>query len=272
MPQPLQADPSPPSQAASPPAHSVPGAAPPAYPGWESTAEQRPDDRDVPPGASRPSRYDPPTPEASAAVPAQATEPVTGWFPPDRAPGDPYGAPGRGGPYESSGAPAQAGPYGAPAPGGPYGAHPSGVPAGAPTGAHPYGGGQAPPVPAGPAYPGPAGYPAPPPGDRSQHGQGGRLGTAALVLGIVSLVLLFACGAGVLTAIAGVVLGIVAVVKDSNRGRAWVGLLLSALALIIAAVFLAWFVNKVGGCLDLPRELQQRCVEERFGIDIQPPG
>ncbi|MBG0826540.1 hypothetical protein HS041_01925 [Planomonospora sp. ID67723] len=286
VPRPVQAE---------PPSHPLPGAAPPVYPGWEGAAEQSADEQEVPPGASQPSRYDPPTPGGATTVPPRATEPVAGGFPPDPpppgvphgapVPGDLYGAPGPGGPH---GASAPGGPYGGPPPGAyagqgpePGGAHPHGAPGapggqpygGQPYGGQPYGQQQAQPSPAGgPAYPGPAGYPAPPQGDWPKRGQGGGLGTAALVLGIVSLVLLFACGAGVLTAIVGVVIGIVAVVKDSNRGRAWVGLLLSALALIIAAVFLAWFVNKVGGCLELPRDLQQRCVEERFGIDIRPPG
>lgn len=98
---------------------------------------------------------------------------------------------------------------------------------------------------------------------------GGGLGTAALVLGIVSLFLLVVCGLGVLTAIVGLVLGIVAVVRNSNRGRAWVGIALSVLTLIIAVVLLSWIYSKVGDCANLPPELQQRCIEERFGVQFQ---
>jgi integrin beta 8 len=101
--------------------------------------------------------------------------------------------------------------------------------------------------------------------------QGGGLGTTALVLGIVSLLLLVVCGLGVLTAIVGIVIGIVAVVKNSNRGRAWAGIILSALAVVIAAVFLSWVYNKVGDCINLPQELQQRCIENRFGVQIRTP-
>ncbi|MFB9893461.1 DUF4190 domain-containing protein [Planobispora takensis] len=338
------------SPAAEPPAsYPVPGAAPPAYPGWESAPEQAPlDDIGAPPGVVQPSRYDPPTPpESLSTVPSEATEPVTGEFPPGRepvpggpyggTPGSPsaarsglYGAPGSGGPSAGQGGPyggapggpsaGQGGPYGDPGagaapaygapvpggshaapggPGGPYGAPPGGpyggfpasgaagahpgapphgMPSGAPeaasTGAHPYGGASAQPYgaqPYAPAHPaGPGGYPAPPRGDRFGPGRGGGLGTAALVLGIVSLVLLLACGIGALTAIVGVIIGIVAVVKNSNRGRAWVGLILSALTLIIAAVVLAWFANKVGDCLEMPTELQRYCVEQKFGIQLQP--
>ncbi|MFB9718232.1 hypothetical protein [Planobispora longispora] len=103
-------------------------------------------------------------------------------------------------------------------------------------------------------------------GDWPKGAQGGGLGTATLVLGIVSLVLLLACGLGALTALVGVVIGIVAIVKNSNRSRAWVGLALSALALIIFAGFMVWFANRVGDCLNLPPEIQRSCVEERFGI------
>jgi disulfide bond formation protein DsbB len=98
-----------------------------------------------------------------------------------------------------------------------------------------------------------------------------------MVLGIASLVLLFVCGLGTLTAIVGVVLGVVALVKDSNRTRAIVGIVLSAvtliLAMILAAVLFNWFQSKnFGECFDPAlhptQESAQRCVERKLnGIE-----
>ncbi|MER7212355.1 DUF4190 domain-containing protein [Streptosporangium sp. NPDC000239] len=177
---------------------------------------------------------------------------------------------GQAGPYgqEYPGA-GQERPYGQERPGagqeGPYGQHPGAGREGAYGQEQPY---QPPLTPGGPGYPGAppyqGGYQSP-----YQKPRGGGLGTASLVLGIASIFLLVVCGLGVLTAIAGLVIGIVAFVKDSNRGRAVGGIVLSVLALIIAVVFLTWFYSTVGDCMDLPPGLQQRCVEERLGVQVQ---
>ncbi|MER5420404.1 hypothetical protein [Streptosporangium roseum] len=181
----------------------------------------------------------------------------------------PYGTP----PYTGAHAsrpdePSQQPPYAPPAGGPSYPSYPSdgppqgglSYPSGQPYQAAPPGGA----YPGGPGYPGGTPYPAYPGDDRSRQ-QGGGLGTTALVLGIVSLFLLVVCGLGALTAIIGLIIGIAAVVKNSNRGRAWVGIALSVLTLIIAVVVLSWFYSKVGDCLNLPPEFQQRCIQEKFG-------
>ncbi|MBG0814694.1 DUF4190 domain-containing protein [Planomonospora sp. ID82291] len=235
-------------------------------------------------GASGPSRYEPPTPPPGLSpVPSQATEPVGEDLPPGTpplpgrppAPGDPYGGPSAGG---------TGGPYGGPPPGTSGGAHPY-TPSAPPSGGSPY---EAPPAggpyssappgspqaswPGGPTYPGgPARYPAPPPDVRVTAGRGGGIGTAALVFGVVSLFLLFACGLGTLTAVVGLIVGFVAVAKDSNRGRAWVGIGLSVLTLIAAAAFVAWFFSRAGVCMDLPPGARERCLEERFGVRFDVP-
>ncbi|MEV4097068.1 hypothetical protein [Streptosporangium saharense] len=126
---------------------------------------------------------------------------------------------------------------------------------------------QAPLTPGGPGYPGAPPYQG---GYQSPYQKsGGGLGTTALVLGIASIFLLVACGLGVLTAIAGLIIGLVALAKNSNRGRAIWGIVLSALALVLAVVFLTWFYSRVGDCMNLPQNLQQRCVEERLGVQVQ---
>ena len=105
------------------------------------------------------------------------------------------------------------------------------------------------------------------PGGYGAPEQGGGLGTASLVLGIVDLFLLFLCGLGILTAIVGIILGIIAVVKNANKGRAWAGIILSALALILATIAIAWFYTNFSDCMNLPtQELAQRCVEDKLGV------
>ncbi|MBB4938088.1 hypothetical protein FHR32_002393 [Streptosporangium album] len=235
---------------ASPPPYPIPGAPPPAYPGWESAS-----DTPAPPGGP----YGGPAPGAHRGP---AGDDFSTGNPPGTSPYGPYGSvPPSGAPAGAPAGPSQQPPPYAASPGGPpyppQGnlAYPSG---------QPYQG-QPPPY---PGYPGGTPYP-PPPGSDWSRRQGGGLGTTALVLGIVSLFLLVVCGLGVLTAIAGLIVGIVAVVKNSNRGRAWVGIVLSALTLIIAAVLLSWLYSRIGDCAGLPAELQQRCIEQRLGVQIQ---
>lgn len=245
----------------------MPGATPAAYPGWEGASEA-PGGPDHP-GPAQPSRYEPPEPSEEPAAQPRPTEPAAGGFQADRppAPGTPQqGYSGRHGYGEQPryGEAQQAGqPYGGPGPQTPSAVGPYQPAQGA---AGPY---QPPPYPppGAPAYPGAAPYPAYP-GEGRRQGDG--LGTAALVLGIVAIVSLIACGLGVLVAIVGLVVGIIALAKKSGPGRAWAGIALSVLTLIIAAVFLSWLYSKVGDCANLPPELQQRCIEDRFGVRLRP--
>ncbi|WP_067183065.1 DUF4190 domain-containing protein [Microtetraspora niveoalba] len=103
--------------------------------------------------------------------------------------------------------------------------------------------------------------------------RGEGLGTAAMVLGIVSIVLLFFCGLGALTAIVGAVLGVVALAMGASKGRAVTGIVLSVLTLVLAAVigvaFYNWFQAKnMGECFDVrthPTQAStQRCIEDKL--------
>ncbi|TQS18280.1 DUF4190 domain-containing protein [Microbispora hainanensis] len=181
-------------------------------------------------------------------------------------PREPYGPgapeerePSAGVPEGPGGPPYGGPPYGWPPYEGPYGQPPYGQP---PYGQPPYGGPLPPP-------PGPGGRPGGPWGPQP----GGGLGTAALVLGICSIVLLLVCGIGTLVAIAGLVIGIVAIAKNSNRGRAIGGVVLSTmtllLALIMSVALYNWFTTKrVGECFDRrlypTQEDAQRCVQDRL--------
>jgi hypothetical protein len=239
-------------------AFPVPGATPP-YPGWERATEPG-EERREPPSPAQPSRYDPPTPppgeegaperparDVPAPPPApepEHREPAQGGYQPDQGgeqPGQGGEQPGQGG-YRDRGAEG-------------YGAGQE-YQGGGYQGPGPYGGPPYPPQ----GYPGgPAAYGTPRPG--------GGLATASLVLGIVSLFLLFLCGLGVITAIIGIILGIIAVVRNVNKGRAWAGIILSVLAIILAAVAIGWFYTNFSECMNLPtQELAQRCVESKLGV------
>src|SRR5690606_5804305 len=93
----------------------------------------------------------------------------------------------------------------------------------------------------------------------------------AMILGILSPFLLFLCGIGVLTAIIGLILGIIAVVRNANRGRAWVGVALSALTIVLAAAASIWFFSNFGECMHAPTEgPARRCADERLGRPAAP--
>ncbi|MCA2181104.1 DUF4190 domain-containing protein [Nonomuraea glycinis] len=136
----------------------------------------------------------------------------------------------------------------------------------------PYGG----PPGAGPVYGAPGGgaaYPPPPgsagpsqyPPDWRPPGQPGNgLATASLVLGVASPFLVFVCFIGLLTAILSIVFGIVAIARQTGKGRAITGIAFSVLALIIFAALALWFYSVVQECGQLPNGLAERCLEQRI--------
>ncbi|WP_431902869.1 hypothetical protein [Nonomuraea sp. bgisy101] len=183
------------------------------------------------------------------------------------------GAPGSGG--HEGGTP------GAPG-GGPYGGVP-GSPYGGGQGSGPYGSGAQGTTPEGtapgafetpPPYAAPAGgavYAPPPGGAAPYQGAGWRpakpgngLATASLVLGIASLFLLLVCFTGVITALVGLVLGVIALSKGGSKGRAWVGIGLSVLTLVLAVGAAIWVSNYFAECSGLPQQLAEQCVESKI--------
>ena len=152
------------------------------------------------------------------------------------------------------------------------------TPPGPPSGPPP---GQGPPPPQGPppqgqpppGQPPPGGYPAPggypPPGGYPQAaGRRNGMGVAALVIGVVALVLvllLLFSPLGAFLGLVAVVLGIVGLVRANrgqadNRGQAVTGLVTGGLALLLGIVFTisigTWFATHVndfqrfGNCMD----------------------
>jgi ABC-type nickel/cobalt efflux system permease component RcnA len=90
----------------------------------------------------------------------------------------------------------------------------------------------------------PVGYP-----PRRRRG----LAVAALVLGIAAILTLPLCGLGALVAIAGIIVGIIALTRRTSRGMAATGIALSVIALIIAIVVGVWFFTRVAPCTDQTR-------------------
>jgi membrane protein implicated in regulation of membrane protease activity len=93
------------------------------------------------------------------------------------------------------------------------------------------------------------------------------LGIAALVLGIASLLTLALCGLGVLLALAGLVIGVIAIVQRNGRGMAVAGLLLSALTLVLAIGLAVWLYDRIAPCSDQTRyptrEARDQCLQKR---------
>lgn len=79
------------------------------------------------------------------------------------------------------------------------------------------------------------------------------LGTAALVLGIAAIFTLVLCGLGAIVAIAGLVVGVVALTQNSGRRQAVTGITLSAFTLVLAIGAGVWFFNRISPCTDQAR-------------------
>ena len=73
-------------------------------------------------------------------------------------------------------------------------------------------------------------------------GQGNGMAVAALVLGIISFVLFFACGVGILAGVVAVILGFLGMSKakqiGKGRGMSIAGLILGGVGIVVSALFL----------------------------------
>lgn len=155
-------------------------------------------------------------------------------------------------------------------PGGQQPQYPGGQPPQNPGSQQPYPGTQQPPYPSAPQQPYPSapqqphpggqppypGAPSPAPGAypvgmQSPYAapqQGGGLALAAFIVGIVAFLLGWLPILGAVIAVAGIVLGILAVRKPVRRWQGWVGIGLSALALLTSLILTVLF--GLGGAID----------------------
>ncbi|TRW83299.1 DUF4190 domain-containing protein [Mycolicibacterium sp. 018/SC-01/001] len=140
-----------------------------------------------------------------------------------------------------------------------------------------------------PGYEGYGGYPGPPPASAPKNG----LGTTALILAIIGLVLCWSIAGGVVLGLAAVIIGFIARGRvkrgeATNGGVAIAGIVLGAVAIIAALVFIPIYIglfDQVGGtdyveclsragnddsavsqCVD---EFSRR-VEDQFSVTVTP--
>lgn len=94
------------------------------------------------------------------------------------------------------------------------------------------------------------------------------MAVASLVLGLLGLPALLLCGAGLILAMVGLVLGIIAAARNAGRGTAIAGICASLLTLVVGAVAIFWLLSQAAACADpdkYPSDAdRQRCVEREF--------
>jgi membrane protein implicated in regulation of membrane protease activity len=101
------------------------------------------------------------------------------------------------------------------------------------------------------------------------------IGISALVLGILAVPALVLCGIGLVVALAGLFVGVIALVKGNGRGFAAGGMMLSVLVLAVGAVAVAWFVSQARECADTAKypdaQSREECIERKFPfVDSSP--
>ncbi|KGI68189.1 DUF4190 domain-containing protein [Mycolicibacterium rufum] len=140
-----------------------------------------------------------------------------------------------------------------------------------------------------PQYGGYGGYPVPPPASVPRNG----LGTTALILAIIGIVLCWSIAGGIILGLCAVIIGFVARGRvkrgeATNGGVAIAGIVLGVVAIIAALVFIPIYIglfDQVGGtdyvdCLSRAgndTEAAQQCadeftqrVEDQFSITVTP--
>lgn len=91
------------------------------------------------------------------------------------------------------------------------------------------------------------------------------MGVAALVLGVCAIPLAFLCGVGLLPGLAGLLLGVVATVRDQGRAQAIAGIVVSVLAMVIAGGVAYWMLSKAAKCGEYTDSAARKaCVEREF--------
>lgn len=108
------------------------------------------------------------------------------------------------------------------------------------------------------------GYKPYPPALRRRRG----IGVTALVLGILAVPMLVLCGIGLVVALAGLVVGGIAVSRRNGRALAITGITISSLALIGGGVGASWFLTQARECANATKypdaDARELCVQKRF--------
>ncbi|MFI0449394.1 hypothetical protein [Actinomadura sp. 6N118] len=94
------------------------------------------------------------------------------------------------------------------------------------------------------------------------------LAVTSLVLGVVGLPALLLCGVGLALAVMGLLVGIIAVMRGAGRYTAILGIVCSAVTLVIGGTAIFFLLSKAAECADsarYPDEPARRlCVEREF--------
>lgn len=94
------------------------------------------------------------------------------------------------------------------------------------------------------------------------------MGVTALVLGILAVPTLALCGMGLVLAVAGVIVGGIAVTRKNGRAYAITGITISALTLVLGGLGASWFLAQARECADSAKypdaDAREQCVQHRF--------
>lgn len=94
------------------------------------------------------------------------------------------------------------------------------------------------------------------------------LAVASLTLGLAGIPALAACGLGLLLGLAGLALGVTALVRGTDRDLAIAGVVASTVTLILGILMITWLVSRAAECGDTteyPDEASRnRCIEREF--------
>ncbi|RAY13640.1 hypothetical protein DPM19_18385 [Actinomadura craniellae] len=94
------------------------------------------------------------------------------------------------------------------------------------------------------------------------------MAVASLALGLSGLPLLLFCGAGMIAALVGLVLGGLAVKRGPDRAMAVGGIVASLLTLAVGGAVLVWLLSQAAECADPVRypddAAKQECIEREF--------
>lgn len=94
------------------------------------------------------------------------------------------------------------------------------------------------------------------------------MATASLALGLIGLPALLLCGLGMVLALVGLVLGVVAASRHTGRSMAVAGIVSCLVTLVVGAAGVFWLLSQAAECADpnrYPTDVdRQRCVEREF--------
>jgi len=93
------------------------------------------------------------------------------------------------------------------------------------------------------------------------------LGVTALALGSLGILTFWMCGLGMLLALAGLCMGVSAVVRGEGRNFGYVGIALSLIALALGTGALVFFGKQAADCERYRSDLERsHCMEAKFPL------